>query len=135
MRKVLIVVLGLTVTANAQIQFGGSDVSDAENVLRFDTSTKLSAGKDTAPSEAEGLTETSAIVIDITTDNCQVYIVSGDSTSDEGRWFARPAVMNTTCTRLLPEPMTIALLGLAGLLFRRREGTRPSTGVSIIAAR
>jgi hypothetical protein len=124
MRKalMLIMVLGLTVTAKAGIQFSGNDSPVAENVL---------------------VTEASIIVIDIRTDDGLVYIVSGEPTEGGQQWVTRPAVMNTTSarggfvesTRLFPDPMTIALLGLAGLLYRRQADTRPAAVVSIIKAR
>jgi len=110
---VVIVVLGLTVTARAQIQFNEYDSSSSENVL---------------------LTDASVIVIDIRADEGLV-IVSGEPAGGNGQCIARPAAMNTATSRLLPEPMTIALLGLAGLLYRRQAGTGAASGVSIMKAR
>ena len=124
MKKALmtILVLGLTAAASGEMLFGRNDSPATENVL---------------------VTEASVIVIDIRTDEGLVYIVTGEPTDRGQQLVASPAVMNTASTpggfiestRLLPEPMTIALLGLAGLLYRRQAGTGAASGVSIIKVR
>jgi len=82
------------------------------------------------------------ITICIQNDNGQVYVINLELTDNEEQGIApipdshtlqgknasvklyegnRTAAMNTTSVQLFPEPMTIIMLGLAGLLLHRRR--------------
>jgi hypothetical protein len=99
---VLIIVVSLTAATKAGVSLCPIPNSTVESVL---------------------LIETSAAMISIQAYDSVVFTVYVEPAGGGEQWVKNPAVTHTAFTQSLPDPMTIALLGLAGLLLRRCKVT------------
>jgi hypothetical protein len=99
---VLIMVVSTCASAKAGLSLSPNDNPAVENVF---------------------LTEAPAVTICIQADDCVVYSVFIEPSNDKGQLGVHREPIYTSIAHLLPEPVTVAALGIAGLLIQRRKVT------------